>query len=388
MRRPLTWGALFAFALLLLPTPGRSQSFVEETSSAPNLPVAVPVRYDRGVVVQVLGEGVAGAAEAPEPYQDVLIKLTSGPEAGREMQLDYRDFSANAPEQKLAAGDRVVVTRSVAGDLVQYYIADRYRLPSLGWLLVAFLVLGVAVGRRRGATAILGLAASIAAIAWIIVPALAAGRSPVLVGLAGAVGIAAVALYLAHGFSRQTTVALAGTVITLSLAAGAANLSVGAAHLLGLGNETAYFLQFTEFSGINLRGLLLAGILIGTLGVLDDITTAQAAVVAELRHANPSLSRGELYRRALRVGHEHVASLVNTLALAYAGASLPLFLFLISGSSGAPLWVTVNSEMIAEEVVRTLVGSAALILAVPITTALAVRFLRHGDPHRSHSHSH
>ncbi len=375
MRRPLTWGACLVLVALLLPACAAAQ---EPT-------VEIPVRYDRGVVVQILSEGERGD-EVREPYQEVKVKLTSGPEAGRELQLEYRDFSASAPEQKLAAGNRIVVTRSVAGDLVQYYIADRYRLPSLGWMVLLFLGLGVLLGRRRGAGAILGLAASVAALGWIIVPAIAHGASPLLVGVGGAIAIATGGIYLAHGVSRQTTVALAGTVLTLGLAAGAATAAMHAANLMGLGDEAAYFLQFSGMGEVDLRGILLAGILIGTIGVLDDITTAQAAVVAELRHANPNLADAEVYRRALRVGREHIASLVNTLALAYVGASLPLLLFISSGTGGAPLWVTANGEMVAEEAIRTLVGSAALMAAVPLTTFLAVRLLRRGEPVHGHSH--
>ncbi len=145
--------------------------------------------------------------------------------------------------------------------------------------------------------------------------------------------------------------------------------AVSFTHLFGMGSEESLFI-LGDLPGISLKGLLLGGIMLGLLGVLDDITTAQSAVVDELKQANQSLSFSELYRRGLSVGREHIASLINTLFLAYAGASLPLFL-LFSLNQGQELWMIFNNEMIAEEIVRTLVGSTGLILAVPITTALA-----------------
>jgi len=164
------------------------------------------------------------------------------------------------------------------------------------------------------------------------------------------------------------------TLITLGISIGLATFFVNISRLLGQGSEDAMFLANSSLGEINLQGLLLAGIIIGTLGVLDDITTAQTSVVGELRLANPTLSKHELHKRALVVGKEHISSLVNTLVLAYAGASLPLFL-LFSAYPDTPFWYSLNSQFISEEVVRTLVGSTALILAVPISTYIAAHFL-------------
>jgi len=149
---------------------------------------------------------------------------------------------------------------------------------------------------------------------------------------------------------------------------------VEGSQLLGLGSEEAMFLQLDPSLTLNLQGLLLSGIIIGTLGVLDDVTASQAAVVDEISKANESLGFKELYKRGLSVGHEHIAALVNTLFLAYAGAALPLFLLFYINKT-QPLWVILNGELIAEEIVRTMVGSSALVLAVPITTALAAYFI-------------
>lgn len=226
-------------------------------------------------------------------------------------------------------------------------------------------------------------------LARFVVPRILAGEHPLGVTLAGAVMIALTSIYLAHGANRRTTVALAGLLVTLAAAAGLAILFVSLARLSGAGSEEAVLLQVGHLAGVNLRGLLLGGILLGALGVLDDITTAQAAAVEEISRANPSLGPTDLYRRGLSVGREHITALVNTLVLAYAGASLPLFL-LFTINPDQPLWVTLNTEFVAEEIVRTLVGSIALVLAVPVTTLLAARFLRGpsgpGQPVPGHSH--
>jgi uncharacterized membrane protein len=180
-------------------------------------------------------------------------------------------------------------------------------------------------------------------------------------------------LYLAHGFNKRTSVALFGSVLTLVFAVGIDVLFVYFTKLTGMGSEESVYLQISN-SSIDLRMLLLSGIIIGVLGVLDDVTTGQAAIIDELHDANPNLSVSELYRRGLSVGREHIASLINTLVLAYVGVSFPLIL-LFTIQKSQPLWLTLNSNFIGEEVVRTVVGSSALILAVPITSILAAYFL-------------
>jgi uncharacterized membrane protein len=220
----------------------------------------------------------------------------------------------------------------------------------------------------------LGLVASAAIIVWFIVPRIIGGADPLWTSLLGCIAIACVSLFLAHGFNKRTGIAFAATLITLGISAFAAVEAVSFTHLFGMGSEESLYV-LGDLPGLSLKGLLLGGIMLGLLGVLDDITTAQSAVVDELKQANPELDFKELYRRGLSVGREHIASLINTLFLAYAGVALPLFL-LFSLNKGQPLWTVFNNEMIAEEIVRTLVGSACLILAVPITTALAAYAFR------------
>jgi uncharacterized membrane protein len=175
--------------------------------------------------------------------------------------------------------------------------------------------------------------------------------------------------YLAHGISLSTTVAVASTLLSLVLAAGLSFAAIAAARLTGLGDEAAQDLRLG--TSIDLRGLLFGGILIGALGALNDLTTTQSATVFELVHADPASRLRGLWARGMAIGRQHIASLVNTLVLAYAGASLALFVAVSVNPSSVPLWVILNSELFATEIVRSLAGSAGLVLAVPISTLLA-----------------
>ena len=191
-----------------------------------------------------------------------------------------------------------------------------------------------------------------------------------MVSLIGAAAIATITIYLSHGFNWHSHLALVSMLSTLLAVAGLSFIAVRFGQFAGLGSEEAYFLQFSETARINLQGLFLGGILLGALGILDDICIAQISTVFQLKSVSPKLSFDELYHRGLVVGKDHVASLVNTLVLAYAGANLPLFI-LFTLNRSVPFWVTLNNEIIAEEVIRTLVGSIGLVLAVPIATILA-----------------
>ena len=254
------------------------------------------------------------------------------------------------------------------------------------WLLALFVVAVIAVGRWQGARALAGLAISGLILVLFVVPSLLRDESAVLVALTGTVAIAYLALYLAHGFHHATTVALAGTLASLAIITALALLVAEVAQLSGLANEEAQALRVTA-SALDLRGLLVAGIVVGALGVLDDVTVTQVSAVSALRRANPGLERVQLYREAMRVGKDHVASTVNTLVLAYAGATLPLVLLFSQGAKSTGRILT--SEIVAVEVVRMLVGSIGLILAVPITTALAAAVLgADDDVHAGHDHGH
>ena len=335
----------------------------------------VPDEYSIAKVIRIVEEGTTELGGVPQEYQKVEVEIERGKEAGKKVTIAHGFEITLRSYQKVVLNEKVVLLKNVGVDgEANYYIADHYRLPSLLWVVAIFFALVVFFGRWRGFTSIIGIVVSIVVLTTFIIPRILNGGNPLGMSIVGAVIIALISLYVAHGFSRRTSIALASTLITLGLAAGLAMLFVMLGRLSGVGSEEAYYLQFGNLENLNLKGLLLGGIIIGALGVLDDITTGQTAAVEKIHKANPALSRLELVKRGLKVGREHIASLVNTLVLAYAGASFPLLL-LFSMNDAVPLWLTFNSEMIAEEVIRTLVGSSALVLAVPIATALAARFV-------------
>jgi uncharacterized membrane protein len=320
---------------------------------------------------------------SPAPCQVVDADLTSGPDEGSEITFQVRATQFEVPE--LHDGDEVVLLDIASSPPeFRYQFKDFQRTMPLIWLVVAFVVVVIAFGRWQGVRALIGLAASGLILVAFVVPALLRDRPALLVALAGTVAVAFVALYLAHGINVATTVALAGTLVSLAITTGGAFLAAAAANLTGLADENAQTLRVTA-DALDLRGLLVAGIVVGALGVLDDVTVSQVSTVGALRRANPDLSAVQLYREAIRVGRDHVASTVNTLVLAYAGASLPLLLFFAQGNQ--PTGRLITGEVISVEIIRMLVGSIGLVLAVPITTGLAAVVLGPDDD-VSHGHDH
>jgi uncharacterized membrane protein len=271
---------------------------------------------------------------------------------------------------------------------VQYFFLDYQRGLPLVALAVVFAAMTVLLSRWRGLAALGGLAISLVVLVRFVIPAILEGSNPLLVATVGSAAIMLTTLYLAHGVNARTTTAILGTLASLVLTGALAVLFVDAVHLTGVSSEEATFLQLSA-QQINLEGLLLGGIMIGALGVLDDVTVTQASAVWELRAANTGFGFGSLYRSALRVGRAHIASTVNTLVLAYAGASLPLLiLFTVANRA---LGDALTGEVIAVEIVRTLVGSIGLIASVPLTTGLAAFVATRGatqESARAQSSSH
>jgi uncharacterized membrane protein len=297
------------------------------------------------------------------------------------------EYRTSDTARKLDVGTQVIVGMPRADNGTnELFIADTYRLHSMYILLGGFVVITIlCAGIGGGLRSFAGLLMASGVVWWYIIPGIASGGDPFTVSLIGTILIAGTSLYLAHGISASSTIALASISITATISAVLSHYSVSLMQLSGMGSEDALFLDIAPGMSINTAGLLMGGILLGALGVLDDITTAQASAVGEIRRANPLLSAQELFTRGMRVGREHILSLVNTLVLAYAGASFPLLLLLYVYER--PLWVVINSEILMEEIVRTLVGSTALILAVPITTALAAWYAgKH--PYESTPHTH
>ncbi len=377
MKKLLT--VICAMVFLFAGTPAAAQTYPTEYLSATEsaemeaqVPDVFPKdEYYRGKIISAGKDVVSEFQGYKSVTQDMTVKLLDGPEKNKTIQLKYNQLLNKDNIVRPKVGDTVVITKSTLGDEPVYVISDKYRLDTISYLLIAFFIMVIIFGRWKGLTSTVGLGVSILIIVYFIVPKIVSGSNPFVITMIGILIISFTSLYLAHGFNKRTTIALIATLITLGLSILLARLAVDLTQLNGLGSEEAMFLQAGVLGSLNLKGLLLGGILIGTLGVLDDITTSQSAAIDEISKANPSLKFGELYERGLSVGHEHIASLVNTLFLAYAGASLPLFI-LLSQAHGQPMWAVVNSEQFVEEIVRTIVGSIALILGVPISTLLTI----------------
>lgn len=331
-----------------------------------------PAYYEAKVIVEV-------APTSSNPQEMLGILLLDGPERGTRVTVPSTGLNSSSditlPTYKI--GDVVVVSSTIVdGNSPQYSVVDHFRLYGVAILISLVAVLAIIFAGWRGLGSLGGLLVSLTVIGGFIIPNILQGHNPYAVTLAGCSAIAALGIFIAHGFSRRTFLALVSTYLTLIIAAALSIFAVWATNLNGIATEDASYLQ-QQLPFLNIQGVLLAGIMIGVLGVLDDITVGQAAAVEELRRANSSLTWRELYGRGIRVGREHISSLINTLVLAYAGSSF-VFIIYVAGVLNLPLWLSLNSELVVEEIVRSLVGSMALILAVPIATMLSAYFLTHG----------
>jgi uncharacterized membrane protein len=363
-----------AVGVILLWPENREIPRPPELGAAPDTEKAEVV----GVRAVPCGEG-AGRDDCLE----VSALLRSGPDEGDEVT-----FTFAAAEGDFDVGDDIRVYKNApldvppdalteGIDVEPYSFSDfERRTPMLG-LVVMFAVLVLLTGRWQGLRALLGLCGSLAVVVFFIVPAILDGRSPTAVAFVGALAIMLITLPLAHGAGPKTVAASLGTAASLSLTLVLGYFFIDLAHLSGVSSEEAVYLRAAQ-GELSLRGLLLAGMVIAALGVLDDLTVSQSSTVIALRRANPSLGFGGLFRSAVTVGHDHIAATVNTLVLAYAGASLPVLL--IFSLADTPFADAINFEAVAEAVVATLVGSIGLIAAVPITTALAALLATNVQP--------
>jgi uncharacterized membrane protein len=322
--------------------------------------------YDATVVSVRVGPCAGTTAGDKVTCHRVTYRLNAGPKKGARRT---QDFPVSPTSPNLHAGDHVVLGyEPTAAPPDDFTYTDRERRGVLALLFVAFAVAVVLLGRLHGVGALVGLLLSLGLILRFVLPAILAGHSPVLVAVVASSAIAYLVLYLANGFRPLTTVALLGTLGALAVTVALSALVTAVAHFSGLTSDDTAMLQVLS-GRVDVSGLILAGIVLGSLGALDDMTITQASAVGELVAANPAIARADLFRSGLRIGRDHVASTVNTLALAYAGAALPtLLLFVLSHQS---LGTVANSEIVAVEIARTLLGSIGIVLSVPITTWLA-----------------
>lgn len=306
-------------------------------------------------------------AEKKDQCDEATMKLTSGPDLGKSVPVQVP--KAGQAPLKIEVGQSLMLGIQKGALLEQrYQYVDHDRTMPLLLLAAIFAVAVVALSRWRGFAALIALAVTAVTLTQFILPAILKGSNPLLVAVVGGAVIMAIALFLTHGINAESSIALSGTIAALGLTVVLGWFFTKFCQLSGLASEGASGVQ-ALVPGVDLKGLLVAGIVIGALGVLDDVTVTQAAAVWELSAANPAATRRELVGAGLRIGRAHVASVVNTLVLAYAGASLPVLMtFAIQGVPGR---YVISTEMVAMEIVRGLVGSLGIIAAVPLTTALA-----------------
>ncbi|MFP5579313.1 MAG: YibE/F family protein [Acidimicrobiia bacterium] len=305
---------------------------------------------------------------APTQCRVVSVDLTSGPTAGEPGTFLSSLIDFSQPEFEV--GEKVVLSyNELAPPEFQYSFAEYQRRSPLVLLALVFAAVVIGFGRWKGVRALAGLAVSLAVLLVFMLPSILRANNAIAVALVATSAIAFAALYLAHGVSPFTTVALVGTLLSVVFITFVAWLAAGAASLTGLSDGSLQILRVTA-EAVDPRAILIAGIVVGALGVLDDVTVTQVSAVAELRDANPGMTRRQVYGAAIRIGRDHITSTVNTLVLAYAGASMALLLYFFQ--EGRSIGQVLNREVVAVEVIRTLVGSIGLVLSVPITTALAV----------------
>jgi uncharacterized membrane protein len=329
-------------------------------------------------VIEIIEEGEKTInQDIKHRFQKLKVRFLEGKQQGQIIELDYGGTFNLQKSQLVKKDDTLILLEQKTSDnQPQYIVTDKYRLGNIAFVFFLFFLAVVLVGGLKGVTSLLGMLFSLIIVISFIVPNILAGRNPLLISIIGSFIIMIISIYLAHGINIKTHLAIVSTFVSLILAGILSVIFVQMALLSGLGSEEAYSLTLGQIGEINFKGLLLGGIIIGTLGILDDVTITQTSSLFQLNEVNSKLKFEELFRRGIEIGREHVAATVNTLVLAYAGSSLALFLvFYISGKN-LPFWMIVNSEVIAEEIIRALAGSTGLVLAVPITTLLTVYYLK------------
>ena len=301
-----------------------------------------------------------------------VVEVVEGEGTGEYVSIE---LSADVVAYGIEEGETIVVARSAdTGDgQASYTFNDFARGAPIITLALGFVLVVAAVARLRGIAALVGLAFSFFVLLEFVLPGILGESSPTLVTLVGSSAIMFVVLYLAHGFSARTTTALIGTLFGLTLVAVMGALAVSAAKLTGLSSEET--VQLSTFDPtLDFSGLVLAGITVAGLGVLNDVTITQASAIWQLHEVDPTLTWAQLFARGMSVGRDHIASTIYTIVFAYAGAALPLLL--LFEIYDRPLWDVVTGTEVGEEVIRTLVGAIALVLAVPVTTAVGAFFAK------------
>lgn len=344
-----------------------------ESTTVNEQQIALETKNLEGTVVEITATGRESFQDELVPFQELKIELTKGESAGETLKIKNSAASLGLVDvryQEYEVGDKLKITSQNTGDGDTHYIIEgqikRYALLKLTLLFVTIVIL---VGRKWGAFSLLGLVISFLVIFKLIIPLIIQGLEPLWAASLGSLIIIPATFYISHGFARKTHVAVIVTLISLVITGLLAAHFVKTTHLTGFASEEAGFLQVQRKGTIDIRGLLLAGIIIGTLGILDDVTLGQASTIEQLAKANPKMNFKELFIQGMQVGQDHISSMVNTLVLVYSGSALPLLLLFFDSQKS---FISIlEFELIAEEIVRMLVGSIGLVLAAPLATALA-----------------
>ncbi|MEA1962788.1 MAG: YibE/F family protein [Patescibacteria group bacterium] len=327
-------------------------------------------------IIEILAEKESVLSDGRVDLQQHLKML------GLEGDFKDKEFEFNGigdinvlNKQIYEIGDKVLVIENKAEDKSNYYIVDYARLGTLLWLAALFVLVLLFVGKIKGLRSLLSLFLSFVIIIKFIIPRIITGANPLLITILGSIAILLVIIYLTEGLKPKAHLAFASIFASLLLTIIISQIFVNLAKLTGAASEDILFLFNIGGLSINLQGLLLAGIIIGALGVLDDVVIAQISTVKEIALADRELNSKTVFSKAYKVGISHIASMTNTLFLAYAGVSLPLLILFVSGESAFVSWTqALNTELIATEIIRALTGSISLILSVPISTYIASRW--------------
>ncbi|MFA7685882.1 MAG: YibE/F family protein [Candidatus Gracilibacteria bacterium] len=330
-------------------------------------PTVIPGSDDK--TQESLKAEIVSISNMDADVQNVEVQLLEGANEGKKIVVE-EDNTNRLNKRGFEKGDKVMIAHDIKQST--YYISDYDRSDVLLILFLVFIGSIVLVAGWRGVGSILGLVFSFVVLFKLILPLVLSGVSPVWAAVLGSVFIIPGSYFSSHGFNRKTIIAMTGSVVVLVAVGAAASLLIDFGNITGLASEDASFLSMAAIGKIDFRGLVLAGVILSMLGVLDDVAISQVAIVQQLKQAKEKIKFGELYRRSMAVGEDHIASMVNTMVLVYAGASMPLLLLFIDHAE--PFLKTITIEIIAEEIIRTLVGSIGLVLVVPVTTLFATLY--------------
>lgn len=330
---------------------------------------------ENGVVKEVLEEvkdeepaSSDASSSQSQVYQKLEVELRIENEELRiEVEIGGEQQSNTIEYEE---GDKVVVSVTKGPDDQDYYYVTGYqRTGSIIFLTVTFLFVVILVSGLDGFRSIGGLLLSLVVVFVFIIPSILNGSNPIWISVIASLVLVPVTFYLSHGLKKDTTIAVVSTLVSVLITGLLASYFMNATHITGTGIEDAFFLQTTSDLPINLPNLLIAGIIISSLGILDDVTIAQVSLVDKLYEKNSKQDFIELYKESMSLGRHHISSMVNTLVLTYTGSSISLLL--LFSVTGTAMHNLLNLEVVALEIVRTLVSSIALMLAIPLTTVVA-----------------